>query len=151
MGDHNADEACNLHAWQTVAPGASAKELQGSVAEFERLSQRVFPQHLFTNRFPYAVQPAHNDDIFAPKDWILKKQGIGLIPPAVHEEGERLAVQSGDIKTKFTFLDQVWSDHRPLSASFEFVVPRSSASLPAAALQPSAHALSQAPTPIKRK
>ncbi len=153
MGDHNADEANNLHAWEATASVAAAKTPHGSVADFECLSQRVFPRHLFTNRFPYAVQPAHNDDIFAPKQWKLKNQEIGLPPSGILHEAERLAVQTGDIKTKFTFLDQVWSDHRPLAASFEFEVRVASASSPATALQrKSAHdALSQAPTPIKGK
>ena len=154
MGDHNADEASNPHAWAAAAPGAPAKALPGAVADFERLSQRVFPQHLFTNRFPYAAQPAHNDDMFAPKHWNLKSHGQGIIPSSVLQEGERLAVQGGDVKTKFTFLDQVWSDHRPLAASFEFQVRHAAASKAAAAagVQSAKElSLSQAPTPIKKK
>ena len=153
MGDHNADEASNPHVWQAASPAAAAKAQPGAVADFEGLSQRIFPQHLFTNRFPYAAQPAHNDDMFAPKHWNLKSCGQGIIPSSVLQEGERLAVQGGDVKTKFTFLDQVWSDHRPLCASFEFEVRQATASKAAAAAeeQSAKDALSQAPTPIKRK
>jgi endonuclease/exonuclease/phosphatase family metal-dependent hydrolase len=143
MGDHNADEANNAHSWQSHETVAAAAAHSTAVA-FERLSQRVFPQHLFTNRFPYALKAAHNDDIFAPKSWELKGSEMGLIPASVKEEEERLAVQSGDCKTKFTSLDHLWSDHRPLAASFGFEV-----SAPLVALR--ADALPQAPTTIKKK
>ncbi len=151
MGDHNADEASNLRAWETAASDAAPQVLSGSVADFERLSQRVFPQHLFTNRFPYAVQPTHNDDIFAPRQWKLKNHEIGFIPSGILHEAERLAVQTGDVKTKFSFLDQVWSDHRPLAASFEFKISGASAAGSTTKHKSAHDALSQSPTPIKAK
>jgi hypothetical protein len=154
MGDHNADEATNAHAWGSLATAAAAAG-GTSCDTFEAMSQRIFPQHLFTNRFPYALKPAHNDDIFAPKSWKLKGSEMGLIPASVKEEEERLAVQSGDVKTKFTSLDQLWSDHRPLAASFEFELsapPSASRSVRVARhvdSKSTADVLSQAPTPVK--
>ena len=154
MGDHNADEAANVHAWSSLATVAAAAA--GSTGDsFEAMSQRIFPQHLFTNRFPYALKPAHNDDIFAPKSWKLKASEMGLIPASVKEEEERLAVQSGDVKTKFTSLDQLWSDHRPLAASFQFDISAPPSASRSVRLdrhvdsRSTADVLSQAPTPVK--
>ena len=90
----------------------------------------------------------------------LELHQAGALPKAkrlvaVKQEEERLAVKSGDVKTNFTSLDQLWSDHGPLAASFEFELsapPSASRSLRVARhvdTKSTADVLSQAPTPVK--
>jgi endonuclease/exonuclease/phosphatase family metal-dependent hydrolase len=152
MGDHNADQAQNSDAWHTPAPNTvAARATAGILPRFEGLSRRVFPYDWTTNRFPYADASKHNDDIFAPKLWNLKGCDTGRVPKEAHDVVDKLAC-NGDKKAKFAVLDWLWSDHKPLAATFDFAIrPVASGSQASAKVKGLKDALSQAPTPVKTK
>ncbi len=75
------------------------------------------------------------------------------MPKEVHDVVDKLAC-AGDTKARFAVLDSLWSDHKPLAATFDFEIRHVASGVEASAESKGKgfkEVLSQAPTPVKLK